>query len=750
MRKFYIGFISLAAILVIYLLYSRLGTTTLPDAGRQADFIETVADSNISEFESEVGRIGDVGVGTATKANYITRNENQEVVREVGFERLLSKSRDIWETEKPFINIYRPNFICNITADTGTILVETAVGKTTPKDATFTSNVVVHILPVGSGRVKESYIYLDDITFLSDKSLLSTANSVRFVSEDARMLGTGLELVYDELLERLEYLWIFDLESLHMKNSQAAFLPGSKKQAEEPADTNGRAETKRPNEPDVATDKTTAQTTLTKSAPEQGKAGPELVPKVRSRRGEYYNCLFSKNVLIDSPEQLVFARDEMFINDILWSKTSNSQPAEADTDAGAASTGQSGKAAGVAEQNPQSADNADTNNVTVAKPGEPNESPDKPQDIVITCDNGFIIALKDSPKILEKLAKTAIGTTDPAYRRPEKFDRAEGRKKFLARRIDYNALTDDVLATGASELKFYTAGLGQTDPNKPALPVTVTAQQQVRFMPASNQAVFEGDCQAEMLQTDPNFLQQYKLLAPKLTIDLFKDTNDRSSSATPGIKHFTADGGLVRLISKKTAGQKQLGGIQLESRKFDYDPGDGLFIATGPGIITMDNSKISPSTEESGRFSLRKPCYAVVREFETLKYFIKENRIVADAPSEDGLIIDYFPVVNGKVQFDRQATVTTPHIQVDLIKTASGQSKLSTLSATGGIVYVDQDKQFEGSSLFYDAGKSLVTVHGDQLRPCYFNGNSVDAIEWDLKTDKVKAEIVGPAILQLK
>jgi len=737
MRKFFIGFISLAAVLVIYLLYSRLGTTTLPDTAKQTDFIDTVTDSNMSELESKVGRIGDIGVGTVEKANFITRNENQEVVREIGFERLLSKSRDIWETEKPFINIYRHNFICNITADTGTILVETAVGKTTPKDATFTSNVVVHIVPVGSARIKESYIYLDDITFLSDKSLLSTANSVRYVSEDARMIGTGLELVYDDVLERLEYLWIIDLESLHIKSSQAAFLTNSKKPAEEPVVPNGLAETKQPNKPAVASDAATTQAASTQPVPEQVK-------------GEYYNCVFSKNVLIDSPEELVFAQEKIFINDIFWSKSSSSQPAEAATDTEVASTDQSDKAAKVEEQSQQSADDTDTNTVAVATPTEPNESPDKPQEIVITCDNGFIVALKDSPKILEKLDKTAIGTSDPAYRRPEKFDRAEGRKTFLSRIINYNALTDEVIATGASELKFYTADLGQPDPNKPPLPVTVTAKQQVRFLPPSNQAFFQGDCQAEMLQTDPNFLQQYKLLAPRFTIKLAKDVNDRTSASTPGIEHFTADGGLVRLVSKKTAGQKQLGGIQLEARKFDYDPGTGLFVATGPGIITMDNSKISPSTTETGKFSLSKPCFAVVREFETLKYFIQKNQIVADAPSEDGLIIDYFPALNGKAQLDQQATVTTPHIQADLIKTASGQSKLSTLSATGGIVYEDQDKLFEGSTLFYDAGKSLVTVHGDELRPCSYNGAFAGAIEWDLKTDSIKTDVAGPAILQLK
>ncbi len=724
MRKFYIGIISLAAVLAIYLLYSRLGTTTLPDTGKQTEFIDTVADSNAADFENQVGRIGDVGVGTVEKAYYENRNENQELERVWGFERLLHKSGDMWELEKPYMNIFQRNFTCYITADTGNLRVETAVGKSTPKDATFTSNVVVHIVPVGSRGAKESYIYLDDITFLSDKSLLSTANSVRFISDDARMLGTGLELVYDDVLERLEYLWIFDLNSLHVKSSQMAAISGSGNQAEKPADANSRAKTHQPEETAVASDKTATQTKVTQPALEQEEA-------------EYYKCLFSKNVLADSPEQLVFALDEILINDILWSKTSGSRPDEVNTDTK------------VVERKLQIADNADTNKVAAAKPNEPNELHEELQDIVVTCDNGFIIALKGSAKMFEKIYKRAAGTTDPAYRRPEKLDQAEGRRTFLAPKIDYNALTDDVIATGASELKFYTADLGRTDSNQPALPVTVTAQQHVRFLSSSNQAVFEGDCRGDMIKTDPNFQQQYTLLAPKLLIDLIEDTNDRSSELAPGIKHFTADGGLVRLQSIKKAVEKLISGVVLESRKFDYDPGIGLFVATGTGEIRVNNSEISDSSDKADKFSLRRPCYAVVREFETLKYFIQKKQIVADAASE-GMIIDYFPVVDGKYQFDQKATVVTPHIQADFIETASGQLKLSSLSATGGITYQDKDKQFDGSTLFYDAEKSLVTVRGDELRPCHYNGAPVDAIEWDLKTDKVKAEIVGPAILQLK
>lgn len=743
MRKLYIGIISLAIVLVIYLLYSRFGTTPPPDIARNTDFVDKVEDGNVGDFENQVGMIGDVGVGTVQVARYITRDENQQVERIWGFEKLLHKTGEMWELEKPYMDIYKPNFICYITADAGRVHVETAVGKSTPKDATFTSNVVVHIVPYSSSSIKESHIYLDDISFLSEKSLLSTDNSVRFVSEDARMLGRGLELVYDDLQERVEYLWIFELVSLHIKNSQTSFLSRSKNQPEKPADTGGMAETQEVKETLIASERAATRTSPTQSASDQKKADSG-----HGRADEYYKCLFSTNVLIDGPEQLIYAQNEVIINDILWSRSSESQPGSTEVDTGAVSSSQPDNASGVAE-NPQDAGITDTSKVTAAKPSEPNESPDRLQDIVVTCDNGFIIALKDSPGFFEKINKNASGITKVNDRGREKINSAEGRKTFFAQKIDYNRLTDDVIATGESELKFYTTDLGQADSNQPPLPVTVTSRQKVSFMPTSNLAVFEGDCRCEMLQTDPNFQLQYTLLAPRLTVNLTKGANDSTSASTPGIEHFTADGGLVRLQSRKTAGQQLLGWTKLESSKFDYDPIRGLFLATGPGIIELDNSKASVSEAQPGKFSLSKPCYAVVREYETLKYFIRENRIVADAPSE-GLIIDYFPVVNGKTQFDQQAAVYTPHIQADLVETASGESELSSLSATGGIVYKDQDKQFDGSTLFYDAEKSVVTVKGDEFRPCQYNGAKANSFEWDLKTNKVKTGIAGPAIMQLK
>ncbi|MHC4557590.1 MAG: hypothetical protein ACYTFW_10320, partial [Planctomycetota bacterium] len=234
MRKFLIGFISLAAVLVAYLLFSRLSTTPLIDTGPGDEFIKSAADNNAGGFDSEIGKIGDVGLGPVRKARYITLNKNKEVEREFGFEKLLHEVRDIWEIEKPYMNIYRRNFKCYITADKGKVQVETAVGRTTPKDATFTSNVVVHILPEGSSSIKESFVYLDDIVYLSERSQLSTAGPVRFVSEDAQMQGTGLELIYNEQAERLEFFRIVDLESLRIKSSQMSLFSTGKTEADKP------------------------------------------------------------------------------------------------------------------------------------------------------------------------------------------------------------------------------------------------------------------------------------------------------------------------------------------------------------------------------------------------------------------------------------------------------------------------------------------------------------------------------------
>jgi len=733
-RKFVIAFISLAAVLAIFLFYGRLSKTPpIPmDTDTGAEFIDSVADGSDGGLDNEVGMIGEVGVSTVRKARYITLNENNEVEREWGFERLLHEVRDLWEIEKPYMNVYQRNFKFYITADKGNVQVETAVGKSTPKDATFTGNVVIRILPEGSSNVKKSNIYLDDIIFLSEKSQLTTAGPVKFVSEDAQMLGTGMELIYDNVLERLDYLRIIDLESLRIKSSQTGFRSDAKMQADRPADTGGLAKMQQPDEPVVASDKGQIQTTAARPEVEQGKE-------------EYYKCIFGKNVFIDSPEQLVFAHDKIAINDIFWSKASNGQSNETD--------------AGAAEQGPQSPDEAGTNNVTVPKQDEPNESSqnqpnessEKCEDIIITCDGGFVVTPMGSARTNEYSGESSPqASIITGTERPKELEDANDRTTFLARIIDYSASTDDTVAVGASELKFYTSDLIQAEPNQTTVPVKVTSQKLLRFLPALNQIIFEGDCVCEMLRDEPNGLRRYVVSGQRFRVDLSPDKDERSSDSGPQIKHFTADGGVVKLATVKMANEKVLGGVELKCLKCEYDTVQQLFLATGPGVINLDNSNIHEPNSQQDRFTLNKPCWAIIENFQTLKYFLDKNQLVADAPSQGLLTVNYFPIVNGQIQYDQQVTVTAVHVQADLIETAEGEFKLSTLSATGGITYEDRDKEFDGSKLFYDAGKAIITVHGDELQPCRFNGVSVDEIEWDLKTDKIKFEITGPGALQLK
>jgi hypothetical protein len=136
-----------------------------------------------------------------------------------------------------------------------------------------------------------------------------------------------------------------------------------------------------------------------------------------------------------------------------------------------------------------------------------------------------------------------------------------------------------------------------------------------------------------------------------------------------------------------------------------------------------------------------------VENFDTLKYFIKTNQIIAEAGGQ-GVVVNYFPIIKGK--YDRHIIITAGRIIGNLTETPTGQTELSTLHAMNGVTYKEEDMEFAGSKLFYDVGKAVIKVQGDEYRPCIFNGAPVDAIEYDLKTRRAKFKIVGPGTLQRK
>lgn len=709
-RKFYVWLISLGVVLAIYLLYTRLSRTPPIDIDTGRKFTGTAVDSNVGQFGSEVGKIGDVGVGPVRKARFIDLDKKtKEVKREWGFEKLLHEIGNEWEIEKPYMNIFQHSFKCGITADRGKVQVETVGNRRSLKDAIFSGDVVIHILPESSSDVKESFIYLDDIVFISEKSLFATARPVKFTSQDARMLSRGLELVYNNELDRLEFLRIIHLESLHLvTSSRGSLFLSPERDIDTSVGTGSRVQTDQP----------------AKSAPADVPEKTEEMPAA-GRQGEHYRCVFSKNVVINTPDQLVLADDEVSINNIFWPKASSEKSAKADT---------------------ISTDNAKLHSVAVTKPDEPNESSEQFIDIVVTCDNGFVVTPMDSARadsdsgMLSSAGSVATGSEEL-----KSLKEAGGRTVLVAWKIDYCASTRDTIATGPLELTFYTSDLIHTEDEKKTIPIKITARKKAKFLPLLNQVIFEGDCLCTMLREDPNYHQKYTLSAPKLTVDLSRD-----KALATGLEHLTANGGVVQLDTSKWAGKELLGFTKLKCSKFDFDTDQQLFLATGPGVIAVDNSNISEPNSEVGKFSLKKPCWAIIENFDTLTYFLDANQVVADAEPQGTLLINYFPIVEGQVRYDRQVTATARHVEAFLYQTADGQTELLTLTASGGITYEDGDNEFAGSELFYDHKKSIMMVKGDESQPCYYNGALVDEIEYDLRTGKVKAKITGPGALQMQ
>ena len=691
-RKFAVWVSSLALVFAIFLLYSRINR--MPRIGTER--IDSAVDGNAGESGGELGKVGKVGVGSVKNARYTHLNRNKEIDREFGFEKLLYESGDEWEIEKPFINVFRRNFKCYISADRGNVVIDTAAAKPAPKDATLTSNVVIHIMPDGTDKTDEGFIYLDNVVFVSEKSQFSSEGPVRFVSKNTQMLGRGFELIYNDELNRMEFLKITHLDNIHLRTPAASLLSS--------------------NQPAVGKKQIQTDETQNKDQSEGQKA--ETL-SATDKKKEGYKCVLRKNVVINSPGQLVRA-DEVSIRNIMQPKTAETKPAET---------------------KPSEADLSSGSKVPAANVGEPNELSEKTTDIIVTCDGSIVVTPIGSSATFENTAGTEADNNNV----PKDINEVLGKITFAGQKIDYDAATGNVVATGPSELKFYANDVMAEGHSGATVPVKITARRNVQFLRAANQALFEGDCLCTMHRRDVNDVQQkYTLSAPRLLVDL---CDSKTSSA--GIKHLTAEGGSVKLATVKTTGQKFLGGVELKCRKFDYDPYEQIVLAHGgPGVIKVDNSKVPEPGKKTkaGRFSLRRPCYAFLRYFEDLRYSLKTNRIVADAKSQV-LLLDYFPVIAGKE--GPQVAVSAGNIEAALAQAAGGQTELMTLTAAEGVTYEDADKQFAGSELFYDVNKSLITTKGNKSQPCLLNGALVNGIEYNLKTDRVKTAISGAGALQL-
>jgi hypothetical protein len=729
-RKFRVGLISLGAVLVVYLLYSLVSTTPSIEIDEAPEFEDIITDGNTGWLDGEVGSFGKVGIpAPVEKARFVQLNEDKQIESIFGFERLLHKEGDEWIVEKPYMDTFQFGPACYITADTGNTRIETVAGRPRPKYAKFTGNVVAHILPQDSSGVKEGFLYLDDIAFLSDESQFSTPGPVKYLSEDLRMFGRGLDFIYNEQLQRIDLLRVAHLESLHLKSEQTDISAKANAEPNKPADANSQMQTK----PHKKTVKT-VDSTKTKSISEANTQPP-------AQKGDRsYRCVFSKNVVLDSPEQLVIALEKLTINNILRPADLAEQSNKADpcspVDIDKSSTGSDADVQNELEPN------------SAGSPNSPVIQEQPPVDIVVTCDDGLVLTPMDvnsSDTNLPLVGREELLAT--AREELAQLKEADERNLFIAQRIDYCAATQDTVAVGPSELKFYVRDLFREEANEAVVPITITTQKKAQFLPTANQALFEGGCVCTMLREDPNGQQKYTLSAPKIIVDLAEQEDEPLSSMANKIEHLSAGGPTTRFSVVKMAEQELLGGFEVECAGVDYDARQQLFLASGPGKVRVDNTKVPEPNEDAGRFSMRRKSYSIVESFETLKYFVEKDEVIAEAGGQ-GVVVHYFPIVDGK--YDRHVTITSSHIEAFLYETADRQTELSRLHATDGVTYVEEDVEFKGSKLFYDAVKGVITVEGDNMQSCILNGSLVDKIEYDLKTGRKKFKLVGPGTLQRK
>ncbi len=718
-RKLTIGLVVLGALFLVYLAYTRLGGAARIDLTAQDPLPAALWAESALQSDSNTPKIGDVEVRTVTQTQFVHLNENGIPDRDFGFDTLLHKEGDQWEITKPYYSLFMPSFRCDVTADRGQVQCETAFGRPIPSDATFTGNVVIHVIPNEPNDPMEIFIYLDDVAFIAERSLFSTSSPVRFVSRIGQLVGRGMELVYDEGRNRLELFRIRKLESLRLRSAALGPLsnvtgrgksPGG--ESTEPADAN--------------------TVVLDAAGAPAGAASP------------YYECVFWKNVRIETPQQIVLARQRLAINNILWS---------------------GGKTALLDE--PSAAAAPSTTAARAAEPNEPETAPypgpkaldttpsrflafsalpESSFDIIVTCEGGFVVG----PKGIGTDAPEPNDLTEVAERPAPAVAVDPNHQTVSADRIDYDAVTSDAALAGPVQIGFLLDpnGLTGRDAQVELMPVTITAQKAVTFHAAANQIQLEGDCVVTLEWAEPEFTYEYVLTAPTLTLDLVEDPNASGGQMT--LRHVRAEGGPISLRGLRKAGDELVGWVKLDGSRLDYDVRDRGFLLTGPGMMSLHNvAAAEPAGPEvdPNEFSLRRPCYALMSGFDRLTYSASTQRIVAE--SAERIQLGYIPILRDG-SYGPAVNADAGHIEILLAQTPEGRTELATVIASRGITYEDETQRFAGSTLTYDHAKGLIRVTGDAEQPCSFNGALVNEIEMDVATGNLKMQIQAPSTLQIK
>ena len=735
-RRIAVFLCSLVFVFGAYVIYNRFVETPRIKPFEEESGVEM----ETPEFSERPSEIGDTVVGSVEQSRFIFLDPDTKELKQVfGFEKLLGREEGSVRRKvvDPYMEVYEKNFRCRITSDYGMVRVETAAGAQSPKDARLYGDVRIHVQSGGKERPTESTIYLEDVSYNSERSEFVTDKPIRLVSEDVEMVGTGMVLIYNTRWGRLEYFKVIDLEELCFKNVRN-FMPS-----------------------DSGVDEREEESELVEERPVLESGVGEAVRS--GREDEYYECRFSKDVVIEyGQEVIVTSAEDVTITNIIWS--------------GGAVEDEGGlEGAEVSEPKEDLGQSAGEGKVA-----EGIESDSEIITVTVKCRGGMVVEpivsvmgpvsmggveagwsgeFSDVPVFIERTASEELILKDLNFAggAVEKIEGDESKNvgdseklrepvKFKASKIDYDVGTGNAIARGPVEFTFY----AEMDSNEigtaaGVCPVVITAQRNAEFLVDESgridRVIFNDDVVGVRSVKTAAYDQEDRFTGKRMVVEL--DGGEETDAME--IRHVVIEGGGVKLESLRSKEEETISHVRLICKRIDYYLKGSAIIATGPGKIELDNSKVEPAARSEGtedkskHFDMDGPCYAYAEGFKNLRWFMEEDVIITDGGGHS-VSLSYVPVVEGKLGAVVRAS--SGYMEAGFVKTGSGRSQLERLRAKEGVYYDEEDGHwFEGESLSYEAGEGLMSITGTEAKPCIANGTQVPEIEYNLKTGKVKTRL---------
>jgi len=782
MRKILLWFIALVFVLAAYLFYNSItGTPNIP-VQQSSGTLENI---DVPEFDDQSPKIGDTAVGNVELAKFVILNEKTKMVeRVVGFEKLLNPNSgsDQWKLQKPYMNIYDDDFRCEITSERGTVRVETVAGNPSPTDAHLIGDVQIHIYPLKEGGLGKSSIYLDDLIYDSERSEFSTDGPVDMISEEGRLVGRGMVLIYNEQLSRVEYFEVLEVDHILIKNIAEKSLD---------ADPEAAVNTEVIDKPDKVATVPVNQDALPaqKSAKTVSSEKPGDSEVSQPDHQQLYQCLFDDNVIIEYGSEIIAAgTEEIIVNNILWKSSSGEKSSD---DSGEPKVESDSKqmqteVVSAPEQKIHAANEtpAETNiaDIDDTLTGEPVVSVASDEDegiidVVVRCNGKLVIKPMESViDMTDDFDKFSSGPSSAVSRWDDtgegqvkdrtlfEKDKATGKLSlkpgiskntdpqavFLAERINYDMTTGNSFAEGPVEFVFYASEQSKdVDWAGEKIPNVITAQKSAEFFSSEDQIVFKGDVIGTREGRTPGYLQVNKFYGDKLVVDMASAESEENHGAD--IEHIKVVDGKPRLESIRIDGDDvTISHIVLTCKQIDYDIIDELVLATGPGKIEVNNENAPVPVDKSGSdMSMRRPCFAFIDGFDSLRWLLKDNRVIVDGES-GAVYMAYLPVEDGEI--GQVVRVYTTHIVADFMEIPMGRNQISRLNTRDGIFYEEVGGNvFKGDRLSYDTERAMMVITGSETQPCFMNGAQVPVIEYDLKTGRKKTKLSSmPGVFNVK